>query len=199
MSRGSPRGGGGRGRARRRREGEGGGAPFACKCSFVPFCGDQLSREIGRLLALSSFPLSLSSFATNERRASEQGMATKKGGSSVMRSLLRSLATRRRRTRRRVEKLSPLSLFLRLFMTFGATPDFNGSGRRGLSLSASLAPPQPPASLQFPHCSLVSPAVVVVSLSGTRLLFFSSSAPCSPSAPSADICPSALHFRRDST
>ena len=42
-------------------------------------------------------------------------------------------------------------------MTFGVTPDFNGSGRRGLS--ASLAPPPPPASLQFPHCSLVSPAV----------------------------------------
>ena len=80
MSRGSPRGGGGRGRARRRREGEGGGAPFACKCSFVPFCGDQLSREIGRLLALSSFPLSLSSFATNERRASERaGNGNKKG------------------------------------------------------------------------------------------------------------------------
>ena len=75
MSRGSPRGGegeldeGGRGRA-----------TFACKCSFVPFCGDQLSREIGSLLPLSSFPLSLSSFATNERRASERaGNGNKKG------------------------------------------------------------------------------------------------------------------------
>ena len=62
-------------------------ATFACKCSFVPFCGDQLSREIGSLLS-PSFPStrSFSSFAANQR-TNEGGIATKRGGSSVMRSL----------------------------------------------------------------------------------------------------------------
>lgn len=58
-------------------------ATFACKCSFVPFCGDQLSREIGSL----SFPAPLLPFLplprTNERTKGR--IATKKGGSSVMR------------------------------------------------------------------------------------------------------------------
>ena len=195
MSRGSPRGGGKLGEGGR--EG-GGGRHSRANVVLSLFAGTncRVRLVVSFLSPLFLFPF-LPLPRTSVERASEQGMATKKGGSSVMRSLLRYTTTTNSTKSGKVVS----SLSLRLFMTFGATPDFNGSGRRGLSLSASLAPPPPPppASLQFPHCSLVSPAVVVVSLSGTRLLFFSSSSPCSPSAPSADICPSALHFRRDST